>query len=508
MDESYRFSQKMGIPDDVVTNIRCQNEIVIKADDDTATTMEGQVMLEVVVNLLSRLFSRIRIEVSNLPATYLKADKPLAEHLQDIAADSYQWDPNLSKESSDSVVIIVVGSATIDEPAIYIDADGWVSYVGTMPSGLKERSSSVPIGSIVSACIGVAEVFKKLFGPYINSRVIPIEGQFWLNTLTYRDDKTNIAVPLLDLDAVTLFGCGSVGSSLLYTLGFMPKVIGNLHLVDRDVKVDFKNLQRYSLLTVSDVMEFSGVSKTRWAEAKIKQKHPNLNVIAFDGEKGTVNGYLNSKSSKTGIRLAISAVDNIEARIDIADCLALRSINAGTGDTTLTITRHGFVDGHACLACSFVGQAPDISWFQQIEQRTGITIDRVAFLMQGKAMLEMSDLHTMQNNGFINDGQFTELLGTDLASLVNRNLYSAVSIQHQGKESPVTAPFISLMAGALLAGEMIKETIELQNCWEKNKYRTDMMSLPELYTNSVAKAGTTCLCANGFRRGKYRMLWQ
>jgi hypothetical protein len=85
---------------------------------------------------------------------------------------------------------------------------------------------------------------------------------------------------------------------------------GELHLVDRDPKVDLDNRQRYILLTTHDVEQYKGMKKVDWDSDVIE--------------------YLDSSPVKPGILLAISAVDNVQARIDIADCLAFRTINAGT----------------------------------------------------------------------------------------------------------------------------------------------------------------------------------
>lgn len=508
LEESLRFTDKLGIPADRVTDIRSRTHIIITASADCMHDYSGQIMLEVGVNLLARIFPHVSVEVDCIPAAYLKTQKPLDEHLQSVIQDSYTWKGIPDNPRSD--FYFVVGNLPVEGNAVYVDAEGWASFVGVRPSSLNEKSSvKIPVGSVAAACLGVAEIVKQVYKDYIPNNLLLVQDGIWFNTLTYNDRPTpNINCVNIHLDRVVLFGCGSIGSSLLYVLSFIPEVTGFLDIVDRDRKIDKNNLQRYSLLTVSDVRDYQGVSKARWAAEKTKRRLPDLSITPWDGQLGEIVKYLNANPSRPVIKLAVSAVDNIEARIQIADCLAKRTINAGTGDTTLTITRHGFADGKACLACYYIANTPNVSWYQEVGNQTGLPVDRVAYLLQGRAVINMDDLNTMVVRGFITADQIEDLVNTDFASLVNRRLYSAVNVKSDDDvEKPVTAPYVSTMAGALLAGELIKEICGLQDMWAKNKYQTDMLSLPEKYTTWVPKGGLNCLCANHFRVQKYSELW-
>jgi len=507
MDESLRFTSKVGIPTDIVTDIRSRTQIIIKAGSDTMRDYSGQVMLEVAANLLARIFPHVAAEIDSIPAEYLKTQQPLDNHLHGVIKDSYIWDG--VPEKPKNTFYLVVGNAPVEGTAVYIDADGWLSYVGIRPSGLSEKTGiKVPIGPVVSACLGVSEIFKIIYKDYIQKNVVLIQDGIWFNSLSYNNEMTpNLNIENLHLNRVVLFGSGSVGSSLLYVLSFLSEVTGKIDIVDRDKKVDNNNLQRYSFLTVSDVSYYQGVTKAHWAADKIKRRLSGLNLIPWDGETGEIVKYIDANPLRPGIKLALSAVDNVEARIQITDCLAERTLNAGTGDTTLTITRHGFSDGKACLACDYIAKAPNINWYQEVSNKTSLTVDRVAILLQGKALLDRDDLEKMTVKGFISIDQVDSLLNTDLSSLVNRRLYSAVNVQNEGIEKPVTAPYVSTMAGALLAGELLKEVCGLQHAWENNKYRTDMLNLPVNYTTLVPKENKNCLCLNHFRKQKFKELW-
>lgn len=509
MDESLRFTEKMGIPADKVTFIRQTTRIIVKSSLTAQQTYSGQVMLETAANLLGRIFPHVVIETEDYPADYLKTHQPLNKYLNEIVKDAYEWvgiPENVEREFS-----LVVGALDVDPDSVYIDADGWMAYVGSKPNEtIQESNVNIPIGAVVSACLGVSELFKRVFSEYISHEVLMVNGGIWLNTLTYTDDKQiNPNINELVMDKVVLFGSGSVGSALLYTLKFMPVIRGNLDIVDRDIKVDTKNLQRYSYLTVSDVINCRGTSKAKWASRKFQSHFPDLKVTPWDEKNGEVNQYLNANTLKPGIQLAISAVDNVKARIQIADCLAKRTINAGTGDTTLSITRHGFADGKACLACSYIAKLPDVNWYQDLSNQTGLPVDRAAFVWEGNDLLNEDDVYNMRRHGFITDEQVTELVKTDLRSLVNRRLYAQIKVTDKKDDKPVTAPFVSTMAGALLAGELIKELTGLTDSWKENKYKANLLLLPTCHAMWVPiEDKGNCLCKNAFRIKKYQELWK
>lgn len=507
MNESLRFTNKIGIPDDVVGRIRARTRVILTAHPDCAKEHSGQVMLEVAANLLCRLFPHVEVRIEPVP-TYFSAELPLDEYLRAIIRDGYLWDEQSSFGENLSEVSLVIGGGVPEtEDAIFIDADGWLAYVGRTPNTQTSRvNHTVPIGAVVAACLGVSEIFKIAYQGLISKPIFEVGDRFWLNTLTYNDDLSkNPDIGTVNFKEVVLFGCGSVGSSLLYTLGFLPDVTGELHLVDRDPKVDMDNRQRYVMLTTSDVSTFKGIKKVEWAKAKTSRRIPRLTVKSHDC--GVVE-FLDTRTLTPGIRLAISAVDNVQARIEIADCLAYRTVNAGTGDTTLTITRHGFADGKACLACDYTSQIPNVSWFQQVSQQIGIPVERVAALLEGGALLSDVDIRKMVSVGFVTSEQIESMVNTDLASLVNRKLYAAIGVQTESKEeTPVTAAYIAAMTGALLASEVIKELCGLETLWDSNKYRMDMLSVPTLYTMYVPPGSKNCLCHHHFRKRKYEEVW-
>lgn len=507
MDESLRFTEKMGIPADVATAIRSQTRIVIKASSQAQRNYGGQVMLETSANLLGRIFPHVVLEVESWPADKLNTEEALDKHLEKIIADAWEW--NIPADIVHNYEL-VIGDVESRENATYIDADGWLAYVGTRPSGWTSNMDvNVPIGPVVSACLGVAEVFKKVFQGHIKGEATSIDGTVCLNTLTYSENtNVNSAVNDVIFDRIVLFGCGSVGSSLLYTLKFMPNISGGLDIVDKDAKVDFGNLQRYSFLTLSDLEKYKGVTKARWAADKFKRHFPGLQITPWDEEKGEVITYLNANPVKPGINVAISAVDKEKARIQIADCLARRTINAGTGNTTLSVTRHGFADGRACLACNYIGKLPNVNWYHELHGKTGLPVERISFLWEGNDLINAPDVKTMQEHGFITEQQATELVGTDFRSLINRRLYAQVQVSHNKDEKPVTAPFVSTMAGALLAGELIKELSGLSGHWEENKYKANLLLEPTTHAMWVPYEGEgNCLCKNSFRISKYKELW-
>ncbi len=484
----------------------------------------AQVSSEVVVNLLAKLFPHVKLDVQPFP-TLLPA--PLScsidAHLHQVRALARKW-PQYPAPSK--TVRLVVGSE--GEGDIYVVGNGWLVGVGPRPSILQLSSNDEknPLGPVMSGILGCSEVFKRTLGQLMPGQgtspgCIPADEPYIFSLLDYNCVKgqplpQNSTLSDLALENPIFFGIGSVGSACLHALSYFPDLSGRITVVDHDSRLDRRNLLRYSFLTESDLEQYGDRPKTEWIMKKLKPKCPKLEIEPC---KETANDWLGRQASDYKLELAISAVDSAAARIQVAEVLAKRVVNAATGSMTVDVTRHGFgEDGKPCLACLYEGQAAAARGINQYADTTGIPHARIVELVMKQAVLNESDLNYIVARGIISPEVKRQWLGGSLASLLRERRYAGVLLTLPGGRTQiVTLAFVSQMAGTLLAAEVIKESKGLANSWHGTRFSVDARFLPDAGPISDLRGARDidgnilagrCLCEHGFRREIYNRKYQ
>lgn len=507
------FFDSLLLDRSTVEGTRQSTLIKIVAGIKIAQSYVGQVMLESATNLCARVFPHLEICVPNEVVSLFKKDTSLQERLISIKVGSRSWNDNLLENPR--VINLVVGcDSEIEGEKVAINASGWLAVIGEKPYNLGSSFDINPIGAIVASCLGTAELFKRVYGRFIpqSGQIVPV--QFYdvptvFSALTYETDSSEItslenpAIGKLFIKDAVQFGVGSIGSSVLHALSLIPNLQGRLIVVDKDGKIDEHNILRYSFLDEIDLIDYKDVSKVIWASEKLKKRCTSLEVLTFDG---TVQEWLNELPIDYKIDLAISAVDSALARRDITDVLAKTTINAGTGTTNLEITRHGFGNGRGCLYCRFIGNTPsEIAEAKDYSKMSGLAINRVIKLL-GEEKLTDEDLDLMVGLGKLGDEEKQYWIGGQLRSLARERLYSQVQLTSQKDQRIITLAFVSTMAGALLAGELIKLNVynDIPLGYE---FRMDMLKHINLPLVSIQR-NPKCLCNNSFRLQLYKNKYQ
>lgn len=474
-----------------------------------------QVILEASVNMLCRIYSNIVLYIPEKECIlqYNRTTLRLDKYILGIARDSREGKDdniNLEKDLSKCHAVVCIGphdEEFEEERTIYLSANGWLAGISRVYMDLGNNEDFNPLGATAAACLGVAEVFKMTFKDRISRPVIPVSGKFIFSTFDYSNNNTsnNPKIDSLDIDSAVLFGVGSVGSSMLYTMKFFKDVKGTLEIVDTDKEVESRNLLRYNYLTASDIPRFKGVEKVHWIKEKLRIDCPSLNIIPYICN---VKEYSNKKGMDNKVNIAISAVDNVIARRDITDILARRTLNAGTGDVRFSVSRHGFNDGSACLYCNYINvNQPPANNYQQYSQMTSIPVARIYTLMEDNAVLDDNDFTTMINKGIVTSDMRDLVIGKPLMSFIHERFYGQMQIDQSESKKVITVSFVTLMAGCLLFGELVKETLGLQNSWKGTLYEQDMLALPnEMKQERRPNDRGLCLCQNSFRRMKYDLM--
>ncbi|MBR0598591.1 ThiF family adenylyltransferase [Sinanaerobacter chloroacetimidivorans] len=515
MDEKHNFFEKLNVGNNIATIID-DVRVGIQMDDNLAENHYGQILLVVATNLLARIYTNIALSLpeKTVVMQYSGETVQLDSYIRSIAIDSREGGEDkimLSNDLTGCAAVISIGN--IDVPVysaamVYIAANGWLAGISPTPLEMGDIGDKNPCGAVAAACLGVAEIVKLTFDGKLSKPVRMLDGPLVFSTLDYRNNTPNPLNPSIDslnIESTVLFGSGSVGSSLLYTMSFLHDVTGTLHIVDTDMEVESRNLLRYGYLTVSDIAKFKGKDKVTWAQEKLAKDCPTLVVKPF---LSSVKDYTNQFGPYNPTKLAISTVDSVPARRDITDFLARRTINAGTGDVRFTISRHGFHDGQACLYCLYLDLAnPPANKYTQYAEMTKLQVFRIYELLEDNGVLTENDFELMLRNNIVLPGMKEKIIGKPLLSFIHERFYGEMQIKQANgaSERMITLAYITVMTGCLLFAEMIKELSGLSSAWVGTLYEQDMLMLPnEMTQHRDPNENGLCLCQNTFRRMVYQ----
>src|SRR5206468_4212153 len=81
------------------------------------------------------------------------------------------------------------------------------------------------------------------------------------------------------------------------------------------------------------------------------------------------------------VDLLLTPVDSEAGRRKLATSLPKEVLNVATGSTTVTISRHGFANGKACLNCLYLPQVQEMTTEKRLALDLGITVDEVESLL-------------------------------------------------------------------------------------------------------------------------------
>jgi hypothetical protein len=478
-----------------------ETPIAIIIGSNTAGTFNTQVTALTALNLLGRLFRHLFICIPSntrvderLPFVQGQLDSALLQFATRVSPEIIA--KSVVKPPVDAVELHISEENFDDNKRhIYCMGAGWLARVGRRPIDLSSASSDCgnPIGPLIAATLGVAEVFKLVFDDILQDAK-PIED-ISFSALTYQVQGKHIG-PELDqvaLQPTLLIGAGSIGSSFLWGLAHLRNAHGTLVIVDHD-KLEQHNPDRAPL--VLDNAAELGLEKSSWACDTVQPWLPKLKITPFTG---TIRQYIDSLPPDYTLPLAISAVDSIESRRDIQDALPARILNASTGPTKIEITRHAHFGKDACLYCLYLPEILERSPIRLAMERTGFGQKDVAELMipNNPRRLTAGNIRGIERRNDLAPGTLNEFIGRNLQELLEHNLwYSQAPIPLANGHALVTTAFVSALAGFLLLAETLKEANPALAPYRLNGiYEQELLSMPNefLYPGQRDTTGY-CFC--------------
>ncbi len=508
-DPRFSFAEAVSGADEAELRDRLGGtRIRIEITPDAIGTLPGQVLMYQLSTLTARLFDRVELEADSARPTHRHFPLFTGPFLPELRALL----PTLRKVTTEPpngrVVRVLIGDENRDHQAdLYLGAVDWTALVSTQ-SPRPVCESVNPCGALAAGALGAGEVFKIVFDGRLKAalRVTDVS----LSLLTYAQVSNEApcqqpALPERVEIGSALVGCGSVGCAFLQGFLFTPELTGELALIDNGV-FDGRNPYKYALLDWRSAEK--GPKKVEWARDLIlRLAGDRLRALPF---VGTAEQYVASLPEDYRILMAISAVDTMEARLEIQDMLPRSIVNGGISGTTVEVSSHDFGPG-PCLGCLTMREMME-SWSgEALSTRTGLRPERVLQLIRHNEGISMQDINDMIIAQKLPEKAIVVLLdyeGQPLLSFWNRIGYAETSVAgaNGGPPARVTTAFVSAFAGALLFAEFLKASVpELAGYRVDNSYRQDLLGIP---TDGLCRYERDpegwCSCYSPFRHRVYK----
>jgi hypothetical protein len=415
-----------------------------------------QLLALALVDLLGRLFPRIEL-IADADAAADARLPPGAdlfvERLE--AARARGFAP--TEPTSEAAVTVAIGSAAGD---VHVDASGWQSYVGAQPSRLVANDEDVvPVGPLIAACRSANQVFQLMLGDRLAQPTQIIDSSY-SSALTYHsstDPFDDPALPALTRVDAVLVGAGSIGGASVYLLAHVADLEGELDVVDDDALAEH-NPDRAILAT--EELAARGAVKVDVA-ADALAHHRRLDVRPH---RKRFEEFVGGRPRDTPLPVVLSAVDSVASRREIQDAVPYEVIDAACGLDQISCSGHRTDDG-PCVYCLHVQNVLDSEKikFRLISQATGLPESTVIPLLVQEAALTSQHLlaiesHRRSLGESVPVGAFDPYLGKTLDTLYREKfLYGEALVTTEGGgQAAVAAPFITALAGFLLASEALK----------------------------------------------------
>jgi molybdopterin/thiamine biosynthesis adenylyltransferase len=425
---------------------------------------QAQLLFSFAVNLLARLYPIVQsLEVVAPPVavgTRLPrwAGITVDEHTRNLLVavnPPVRWTV-IERPRGDAECALIVGSVSTRAPAtVFVGSDGWLARLS--PTAPVPVSADVnPVGAYAAACLGVGEVCKRLLTPhrelFDGTPIIPIEGPLAFSTFNYQADAAgpNPELPAtVDLRRLTLVGVGAGGGALAFTLASLPNLRGILRLIEPDEVID-PNLNRYVWADAADALA--------------QREKANVAAALFDGVPH-VRAMADPRSFHDAApslvpadyRYVVAAVHSREARRELQLETPMVLWDAGATDHGEFFAWRMTLGKTECMHCKHppgLGD-PERDKAVQLAHLLGLGIETWIGKVRDNEVFHEDEI------SFIANRAETSAISIDLPRPGQR--YSDWEQAQCGKlrlpEVDDEIPFACapVMAGVLLAGEIIKE---------------------------------------------------
>ncbi len=381
---------------------------------------------------------KVAITITRTPS---RADTRLSQELQHIlrrtvqSVESDSIAPNTSLE-------VIIGGATrrTAAPTVYVTVGtNSATISGTKPTDGTPTADIHGLLVVIVACYAAAA---SLHGALSGMLPVELPDPLVIDFDQLGFDRGSLNRPCY-LRKAYLAGAGAIGNAFLWAARHVD-VCGQLIIVDDDV-VSSGNLNRQIWFTRDDIGKGKAERLIQLAQADF----PNLTLSARSCRLQEVP----EKTDGPWLECLIVAVDSRRARRQLQNEFPREVFDASTTDIReIVIHHHAEPNSHACLSCIYEIDVAESDREAHIAEHLGVSVDevrteRISTPAAIQIHAKFPSLGVQRLSGMAYDSLFKQLCS-------EKQLRSVEG----GK--PVVAPFgfVSILAGALLVVEILRQT--------------------------------------------------
>jgi len=373
--------------------------------------------------------------------------------------------------------ILSVGTAgKSGEPITVINSNGWVARVSSTGCPLNSNCSQAnPVGALGAACLGVAEVFKRLI------KLRPERGKLHdqLNFSFYSylaEDNPGPALPTELSVELLVVGMGAINNGTFHLLNQLPTK-GTIRVVDSQT-FNIENWGTSVLVSPQDIR--NGVPKAKAAETWLPS------AVHVTGYHETIEQFRERCGKEIPYpKLIVNGLDKISARRAVQDLWPDQIIDGAIGTVACEVTLHPWGPDLSCLKCDFVEPATPAE--QRQAEATGLRPERLAdpLTVITEADIEASPLEKRE--------WLRERKGKQVCSVVSEGMLALLSGEAQSAGFEPSVPFVACLSSCMIVSELVRYLQGVPQILETG-FQFDVMVGPENGQRKAHSRKPDCMC--------------
>ena len=508
-DRTHRLAKLLGIGPEAVRDL-ADRRVVLEIGPEAAAMEIGKLAFLTLCNLVTRLGPYVpHLEVC-VPPGAMALDSPVyraggsslgaqalwilraAIPVEDLIRQAAHVHPTLPYD----VAVSIGTSAVSARVRLRVGWEGWLAMVGDEEEVAPSVADANPFGAMTASAMATA----RLHGLQLTSvgAKIPLPTETWrLNALTLTAEGGGAPLPGTEIRVprLLLVGAGALGSSFTYAMAHVRGVLAEVDAIDPDVlKPSNANRQITAPFERAEDEHTHKVDDLAACWAAVRPIP--LTYDEFKAEHGRSAG---------DYEIAISAVDNAQARREMARDLPRVAIDGATGGLMVTLMR-GADPALSCVACAYaeIITDEDAVW----SRRLGTSRERVCQLRDGNLAFTDEVLSQIRDEGtLVMDAEIEDGLRTDGWAYLSRARCGHAKPDRDLPSASVS--YVSSLCGFLMASQVIGETLGVPTLIGRPSWVwSDLLrESPLAAERLVGDTSRDCLARHDRRSRIYRSKW-
>lgn len=450
---------------------------------EASNSSEGRAIADLSVRLMARLYPAIELRVAD------------PNHRAELEYLATSINPDIDLTATADTGLVIGSGASEFNDSLYVGSSGWLASFdaqGEIPVGDSEN----PFGPGGAACLGVANLFRRVFVPTTG---LDAEATLDLRTGNRVESTTESDAPWVLTTDCTVAGVGAIGNGAIWALARSVKG-ARVRLVDPET-VELSNLQRYVLCDQGHVDR----AKTSVASS----------FLTDHGEEFPMRWA--EYTEKTGFddRLVLVALDSARDRRQVQASLPEWILNAWTQPGDLGVSVHSrFAEGGACVSCLYLPQNQVANEDELVAQALGVPHrqQQIRELLAEGGLVPDDILAEVASALQIDPPTVEQFRGCTVRQLYSEGLCGGALVPLERLGAPVAEMHVPLahqstLAGLLLAAAAVTTQDERPRMTEV--IRMDLLKpLGVALRQPMESQSAGCYCNDEVFVSVYKKKWQ